>query len=105
MYTITHDQGYDMPVDVELLESYEGEARAIILESFIDEGMISSTVYAIDEVEGEDIELIVSEWLSADEIHVLKDIEQNADESFFDGLTVDTLDEVLKMPTERKEAA
>jgi len=105
MYTITHNQGYDMPVDVELLESYEGEARAIILESFIDEGMISSTVYAIDEVEGEDIELIVSEWLSADEIHVLKDIEQNADESFFDGLTVDTLDEVLKMPTERKEAA
>ena len=105
MYTITHDQGYDMPVDVELLESYEGEARAIILESFIDEGMISSTVYAIDEVEGEDIELFVSEWLSADEIHVLKDIEQNADESFFDGLTVDTLDEVLKMPTERKEAA
>lgn len=105
MYTVSHYQGYDMPTDTELLESYEGEAREIILQSFIDEGVLSYVVYTTDETTGEDIELEVMGFLTPDEVTTLKDIEQNNTESFWDGLTVQTLSEVLKADRNAKEAA
>ena len=105
MYTITHYQGYDMPLDIELLENYEGEAKDIILQSFIDEGMFTSTVYTVDDVTEEDIELDVSEFLSKEEIAALKDIEENASDSFWDGLTVETLREAIKPTNYEEEAA
>jgi hypothetical protein len=105
MYTVSTYQGYDMPTDSELFESYKGEAREIILQSFIDEGMFSETVYTLDETTEEDIELTASEWLSADEVAQLKDIEKNASESLWDALTVQTLSELLKTPTIERRAA
>jgi len=105
MYTITTYQGYDMPADIELFESYEGEAREIILQSFIDEGMLSDSVYTIDETDEEDIELEVAQWLNANEIAALKEIEENATESFWDGLTVKSLTEALNEDRSEREAA
>jgi hypothetical protein len=105
MYTVSTYQGYDMPIDSELFESYEGEAREIILQSFIDEGMFSETVYTLDEITEEDIELTASEWLSTDEVVQLKAIEKNAPESLWDTLTVQTLNELIKTPTSERRAA
>ena len=105
MYTVSHYQGYNEPLDIELLESYEGEAKEIILADFIDQGMISETVYTIDETDEDDIELEVSDYLTAFEIEQLKSIETYAPESFFDGLTVESLNEALKMPTDEREVA
>ena len=105
MYSIRHDQGYDMPADVELFESFKGEAREIILQSFIDEGMLGSSIYTLDEVTDEDICLQPAEWLSADEVARLQEIEQNASESFWDALTVQTLSELIQEPTIEQEAA
>jgi len=105
MYTVSHYQGYNEPLDIELLESYEGEAKEIILSDFIDQGMISETVYTIDETDEDDIELKVSDYLTAFEIEQLKSIERYAPESFFDGLTTQSLNEALKMPTDEREVA
>jgi len=105
MYTITTYQGYDMPADIELLESYDGEAREIILQSFIDEGMLCDSVYTIDETDEEDIELEVAQWLNANEIAALKEIEENATESFWNGLTVESLTETLNEDRSEREAA
>ena len=105
MYTLRHYQGRDMPIETELFENYEGEAREIILQSFIDEGMFTPVVYTMDDVSEEDIELEVSDWFNAYEIEQLKDLEQNAPESVWDTLTVQTLDQMLKMPSELKEVA
>ena len=105
MYTVSHYQGRDMPIDTELFENYEGEAREIILQHFIDEGMFTPTVYTLDDVTDEDIELEVSSWLDAYEIEQLKEIEKNAPESVWEALTVQTLNQMLKMPSELKEAA
>ena len=95
MYTVTHYQGYDMPTDTELLESYEGEAREIILQSFIDEGMISKSVYTIDETTEDDLEIEVADFLTAEEVARLKEIEKNAPESLWDSLTVESLTAML----------
>jgi len=105
MYTVSHYQGYNEPLDIELLESYEGEAKEIILADFIDQGMISETVYTIDETDEDDLELEVSDYLTAFEIEQLKSIEQYAPESFFNGLTVKSLSEALKMPTDERRVA
>ncbi len=35
MYTLSHYQGHNEPLDNELLESYEGEAKEIILADFM----------------------------------------------------------------------
>jgi hypothetical protein len=105
MYTISHNQGYNEPLDVELFESYEGEAKEIIFQSFIDEGMFTDTVYALDEVHEDDIELEVKDWLTPFEIEQLKTIGRYAPESFWDTLTVQSLSEALKMPTEAQEVA
>jgi len=105
MYTISHYQGYDMPTDIELLESYEGEAREIILQSFIDEGMISESVYTIDETTEEDLEIEVADFLTPEEIAALKEIEENATESFWNGLTVESLTEALNEDRNEREAA
>ena len=105
MYTVSHYQGYDMPTDTELLESYPGEAREIIFQSFIDEGMISSAIYTINETAEEDMELEVADFLTPDEVAALKNIEKNASGSFWDGLTVQTITEVLKADRNGREAA
>lgn len=105
MYTVSHYQGYNEPTDIELLESYDGEAREIILAHFIDEGMFTDTVYTIDETDEDDIELEVADYLTPSEIAQLKEIEKNAPESFWDSLTVEALTEALKMPTDEREAA
>ncbi len=105
MYTVSYNQGYDMPIDTELLESYDGEAREIIFQSFIDDGMISSTVYTIDETTEEDTELEVADFLTPFEIEQLQTIEKYAPESFWDTLTVQTLAEALKIPTGEREVA
>ncbi len=105
MYTVSHYQGHNEPLDIELLESYEGEAKEIILADFIDQGMISETVYTIDETDEDDLEIEVSDYLTAFEIEQLKSIERYASESFFDGLTVQSLNEALKMPTDEREVA
>lgn len=105
MYTVSHYQGYNEPLDIELLESYEGEAKEIILADFIDQGMISETVYTIDETDEDDLELEVSDYMTAFEIEQLKTIERYAPESFFNGLTVKSLSEALKMPTDEREVA
>ncbi len=105
MYTIRHHQGRDMPTDTELFESYKGEAREIILQSFIDEGIFTPTVYTLDDMTENDIELEVSDWLNAYEIEQLKDIEKNAPESVWDALTVESLNQMLKTPTELREVA
>lgn len=105
MYTVSHYQGYNEPTDTELFESYKGEAREIILQSFIDEGMFTPTVYTLDDMTEDDIELEVSDWLNAYEIEQLKDIEKNAPESVWDALTVESLNQMLKTPTELREVA
>ena len=105
MYTVSHYQGYDMPTDNELLESYEGEAKEIILADFIENGMYSDTVYTIDETNEDEIELEVKDYLTPFEIEQLKDIEKYAPESFWDSLTVESLTEALKMPTDEREVA
>ena len=105
MYTISHYQGYNEPTDNELLESYEGEAREIIFQNFIDEGMFTDTVYTIDETDEDDIELEVKDYLTPFEIEQLKAIEKYAPESFWDSLTVESLTEALKMPTDEREVA
>jgi len=105
MYSVSHDQGYDMPTDVELFESFEGEAREIILQSFIDEGMYSETASTIDEVTEEEIEFDADEYLTASEIAQLKMIEKNASESFWDTVTVQSLSELIKEPTIERRAA
>jgi len=105
MYTVSHYQGYDMPTDIELLESYEGEAREIIFQNFIDEGMLSSIVYTIDEITEEDLEIEVADFLTPFEIEQLQAIEKYAPESFWNTLTVQTITEALKMPTDEREVA
>lgn len=105
MYTVSHYQGYNAPLDQELLESFEGEAKEIILQSFIDEGMFTDTVYTLDDVEENDIEIEVKDYMTAYEIAALKDIETNAAESFWDAMTVQSLSDVIKESTELKEAA
>ena len=105
MYTLRHYQGRDMPIDTELFENYEGEAREIILQSFIDEGMFTPVVYTMDDVSEEDIALEVSDWFNAYEIETLKDLEKNAPESVWDTLTVQTLNQMLKMPSELRKVA
>ncbi|MCF6207201.1 MAG: hypothetical protein L3J47_09970 [Sulfurovum sp.] len=105
MYTVSHYQGYDLPTDIELLESYEGEAREIILQSFIDDGMLSGSVYAINETDEEEIEIEVSEWLNVDEVAILKALEKNATDAEWDAMTVQTLTQLLNTPTIEREAA
>ena len=105
MYTVSHYQGHNEPLDIELLESYEGEAREIIFQSFIDEGMFSETVYTIDDTEDDDIELEVKDYLTPFEIEQLKAIEKYAPESFWDSLTTQSLSDTLKMPTDEREVA
>lgn len=105
MYTLSHYQGHNEPLDTELLESYEGEARELILEAFIDNGMYSDTFYTLDDVEEEDIELEVKDYLTADEIATLKDIEKYASESLWDALTTKSLSEMMKAPTDEREVA
>lgn len=105
MYTVSHYQGRNEPLDIELLESYEGEAREIIFQSFIDEGMFADTVYAIDDVEDDDIELEVKDYLTPFEIEQLKAIEKYAPESFWDSLTTQSLSDALKIPTDEREVA
>lgn len=105
MYTLSHYQGHNEPLDHELLESYEGEAKEIILADFIDQGMFSETVYTLDDVGEDDIELEVKSFLSAFEIEQLKSIEKYAPESLWDNLTVQSLSEALKMPTDEREVA
>ena len=98
MYTITHHQGYNEPTDTELIESYEGEAKEIIFTHFIEEGY-SDTVYTLDDVEDEEIELIVSQWLTKFEIQTLKTIEAHSTDTFWESLTLDTL---LSLTTQAK---
>ena len=105
MYTISHYQGYDMPLDIELFESHEGEAKELILQEFIDNGMYSDTICIMDDVEDEEIELEVADYLTPFEVEQLKAIEKYAPESFWDTLTVQTLAEALKIPTGEREVA
>ena len=105
MYTVSHYQGYNEPTDNELLESYEGEAKEIILQSFIDEGMFTDTVYTLDDVEEDDIELEVKDYLTPFEIEQLKALEKYAPESFWDRLTVESLSEAMKPSTDEREVA
>jgi len=105
MYTIAHYQGHDMPLDVELFEDYPGEIREIILQSFIDEGMLGEYAYTLDTLHDEEIELEVATYLSASEIQTLQEIERYAPESFWEGLTVETLTQVLNQPQIERRAA
>ena len=105
MYTVSHYQGHNEPIDIEILESYEGEAKEIILADFIDQGMFSETVFTIDETYEDEIELEVSDYLTAFEIKQLQAIEKYASDSYFDSLTVESLNEALKVPVNEREAA
>jgi len=105
MYSVSHFQGHDMPADTELFEDYQGEIKEIILQSFIDEGMLGAYAYALDGATDEDIELEVATYLTASEITALQTIEQNAPESFWESVTVQTLTEALKQPTNERRAA
>jgi len=62
-------------------------------------------MYTLDDMTEEDIELKVSDWLNAYEIEQLKDIEKNAPESVWSALTVESLNQMLKTPTELREVA
>lgn len=105
MYTVSYDQGRWEPTYTEIMESYKGEAKEIILQNFIDEGMFSGTAYTMDETREEDIELEVKDWLTPFEIEQLKTIERYAPESFWETMTVQTLTEALKTPTDEREVA
>jgi len=105
MYTVSHYQGYNEPTDNELLESYEGEAREIILAGFIEDGMFSDTVYVRDDIQEGDIELETKDYFSAFEIEQLKLIEKYASESFWDSLTIQSLAEALEVPTNERRVA
>lgn len=104
MYTVSHYQGYNEPLDVELLESCEGEAREIIFQNFIDEGMFTDTVFTIDESNEDGIELYVTDWLTAAEIEQLQYIEKYVTESFWDALTIETLVDAIKHARNEREA-
>jgi len=105
MYTVSHYQGYNEPLDIELLESYEGEAKEIILADFIDQGTLSETVYTIDETDEDDLELEVSDYLTLFEIATLRAIEKNVSESLWELMTVQSLKEELIMPTDERRVA
>ena len=105
MYTVSHYQGHNEPLDNELLESYEGEAKEIILADFIDQGMFSDTVYTIDATEEDDIELEVKDYLTLFEIATLRAIEKNVPQSLWDVMTVQSLSDAIKEPTELREVA
>jgi len=105
MYTVSHYQGHNEPLDIELLESYEGEAKEIILADFIDQGIFSDTVYAIDDTEEDDIELEVKDYLTLFEIATLRAIEKNIPESLWDAMTIQSLSDAIKEPTELREVA
>lgn len=105
MYTVSHYQGYNEPTDNELLENYEGEAKEIIFQNFIDEGMFTDTVITIDDIEDEEIEFEVKDYLTPFEIEQLKALEKYASESFWDSLTVESLTKALIMPTDEREVA
>lgn len=76
-----------------------------ILADFIENGMYSDTFYTLDDVEEDDIELEVKDYLTADEITVLQDIEKYASESLWDALTTKSLSEMMKAPTDEREVA
>lgn len=105
MYTVSHYQGHNEPLDVELFEGHEGEAREIILQSYIDEGMISETVPTIDESNEYDIELEVTDWLTPFEIEQLKTFELYCPEDVWDTLTVESLSDILKSHRDEREVA
>lgn len=105
MYTVSYNQGRWEPEYTETMESYKGEAKEIILQSFIYEGMFSETVFTMDETTEEDIELEVKDWLTPFEIEQLKTIERYAPDSFWETMTVQTLTEALKTPTNEREVA
>lgn len=105
MYTVSHYQGYNEPLDNELFESYKGEAKEIILQSFIDEGMFTDTAFTIDDTTEYEIEPEVKDRLTPFEIEQLKTLERYASESFWDSLTVESLTQALIMPTDEREVA
>lgn len=99
MYTLTHYQGHNEPTDIELIESYEGEAKELIFADFIDNGMYSDEVYVLDDVEEEEIELTSSAYLTKYEIQTLKTIEAHATDKFWDSLTLSSLYSLLTAHT------
>ncbi len=105
MYTISHYQGYDMPLDIELFESHEGEAKELILQEFIDNGMYSDTICIMDDVEDEEIELEVADYLTPFEVEQLKAIEKYAPESFWESMTTQSLSDAMKPSTDEREVA
>jgi len=105
MYTISHYQGHNEPLDVELFESYEGEAKELILQEFIDNGMYSDTICIMDDVEDEEIELEVKDYLTPFEVEQLKAIEKYAPESFWESMTTQSLSDAMKPSTDEREVA
>ena len=62
MYRV-HTEHYDGRISTFVMEDYEGEALEIFKEAEEEAGEPVDTVYAIDSMTGEDIELWKRDWL------------------------------------------
>jgi len=89
MKTLTYNQGYNEPQYTELIEDYDGEAREIILQDFIDNGFLRKVVYTED-YDSEDIELITEDYFTPVERQALTEIEQ-LPECFWSHIDLETL--------------
>lgn len=101
MFKIYDGDGIEAPRVYDLVESYEGEVRAEILERYCFDTALEKEY----EVETDDGDAIVysKDWLKPFEIIQLDLISKNAKDSFWVDLTVEKLERALNSHNEKDE--